>query len=303
MNFNICNYMAKEIYMDKPTYKFMIRKYLLGHLVRLFSYMAYTCSVFISESSLKLDKPIFIIGCSRSGTTIFNEIFGKHRDVANWSEAAQIFDSKYYSLHGDDLKAEENVSYFDSYRLRLFFNIYVLIKRRKRFMNKHPQNSLRIRYLNSIFPDALFVHLIRDGRAVIFSNCERTLTDGFRKKYPFGKFPKPVEWQKYMQLPLMIQFAHQWVDITTYIRDTAIQILKPDRYIEIRYEDFCKNPRKILHELDLFCRLDPNIRNYEIVPSELRNYNFKWQTGLSEKEIEDVEEIIGDCMHEYGYKI
>ena len=36
-------------------------------------------------------------------------------------------------------------------------------------MNKNLQNSFRVRLLNLIFPDAKFIHIIRDGRAVAFS--------------------------------------------------------------------------------------------------------------------------------------
>ena len=40
---------------------------------------------------------------------------------------------------------------------------------RPRFVNKNLQNSFRVRLLNLIFPDAKFIHIIRDGRAVAFS--------------------------------------------------------------------------------------------------------------------------------------
>ncbi len=288
--------------MDKPTLKYLIRIYCIGPLTRMASYTAYLGCPFIPESFLKLEKPIFIIGCSRSGTTIFNEIFSKHQDVANWSEAAQVFDLNYYSSDGDDLKLEKNASHFESYRLRLFFKLSMYARRRKRFMNKHPQNSMRIRYLNSIFPDAVFVHLIRDGRAVVFSNYMKTVKDKFRKRYPFGKFPKPELWRDYENLPLLMQFSHQWVDITRYIRNTANEILKPDRYIELRYEDFCREPHKILGELDAFCGLDIRRRDYRMVPGELKNYNFKWQDRLNEKDILEMEQIIGSCMTELGYR-
>jgi Sulfotransferase family len=40
---------------------------------------------------------------------------------------------------------------------------------RSRFVNKNLQNSFRVRLLNSIIPDAKFIHIIRDGRAAAFS--------------------------------------------------------------------------------------------------------------------------------------
>ena len=40
---------------------------------------------------------------------------------------------------------------------------------RSRFVDKTLLNCFRVRLLNAIFPDAKFVHIIRDGRAVAFS--------------------------------------------------------------------------------------------------------------------------------------
>ena len=39
----------------------------------------------------------------------------------------------------------------------------------KRFLNKNTRNCRRIRFLNKVFPDAKFIHIVRDGRAVVAS--------------------------------------------------------------------------------------------------------------------------------------
>lgn len=40
--------------------------------------------------------------------------------------------------------------------------------------------------LKAAFPDTLFVHLVRDGHAVLHSNLARTRRNGFRRKFSAG---------------------------------------------------------------------------------------------------------------------
>ena len=42
-------------------------------------------------------------------------------------------------------------------------------KAKKRFLSKSPAHSIKIEYLNEVFPGAIFVNIIRDGRPVVCS--------------------------------------------------------------------------------------------------------------------------------------
>src|SRR2546422_118126 len=52
----------------------------------------------------------------------------------------------------------------------------------RRYLDKLPRNPLRVLYLQSLFPDASFVFLRRDGRAVVSS-----LMTGWRSGARFGR--------------------------------------------------------------------------------------------------------------------
>ncbi|RMH17828.1 MAG: hypothetical protein D6701_07080, partial [Gemmatimonadetes bacterium] len=55
-----------------------------------------------------LDRPVFIVGCPRSGTTAFARLAGAHPDVVHWSEAGQVFQRRYYDADADhELSAED----------------------------------------------------------------------------------------------------------------------------------------------------------------------------------------------------
>ena len=88
----------------------------------------------------------------------------------------------------------------------------------------------RMHYLNSIFPDSRFVHIIRDGRAVVNSLMN---VDFWRKK---GGFKKPWwkngltnndlrMYDRYKQSPLALA-AIQWRRIIKVARDEALEISK-----------------------------------------------------------------------------
>ena len=52
----------------------------------------------------------------------------------------------------------------DHYR-RVVTEIQTIFSR-PRFINKYPQHGTRVRILNRIFPDAKFIHIIRDGTVI-----------------------------------------------------------------------------------------------------------------------------------------
>ncbi|MFH0911148.1 MAG: sulfotransferase [Planctomycetota bacterium] len=287
--------------LDPASRRHLVRRYGLGPLLRIASWGCCRLGRLRPGWVPTLDRPIFILGCSRGGTSLFADVFGRHRDLANWSEAAQVLHLDYYDPRRDDLRTEEDATEEEAVRLRCFFGGYRALLGRKRFVNKHPQNSLRIRYLRAIFPDAVFLHMIRDGRAVVASHCERMRKDAFRRAFPLGNFPRPERWQDLLALPLPVQFAHQWVDVTRYVKGTLAALYPPERILEVRYEEFCARPREVLRAADRFAGLDPDRRRSEEIPEAFPSQNFKWKGLLSAKEIREVEGILGESMRTWGY--
>ncbi len=258
-------------------------------------------SSLIPKSLQELERPIFVVGCSRSGTDIFMELFSSHADLSNWSEAGQIFELNYYNPNIDHLKSAASIKKSDAIRIKTLFGAYLRFQGKQRFVNKHPQNSLRIEYLNTLFPDAIFIHVIRDGRAVASSNYQKWKNEKFRQLYPFGCFPKPVNWRSYLELPILIQFAFQWKELVNHVRTTAASILSPERYLELRYEDFCSDPHGELARLDCACSLALHRRRYVQIPKKLNSQNHKWRQIMTVDEIIELEKIIAEDLAELDY--
>lgn len=291
------------LFADAVSKKYFLRKYIERPYLHLISGVAYRLGRWIPDHLTTLDRPIFVIGCSRSGTTVLAEYFGQHGEVANWSEAAQLFDLDYYNPDIEHYKDETSITEPDAFRIKFLASMYTRLRGRKRFMNKHPQNSLRIRYLKALFPDALFVHLIRDGRAVVLSSVVKTKQERYRHAYPLGNFPKPIGWRNYRSESIHAQYARQWKEIIEHVRQTASQVLSPQDYIEVSYETFCADTHSVLRNLDQFCGLNPAARDYTNIPAQLRSQNDKWKTSLDATQIREIERIMGDCLTTFGYAL
>jgi hypothetical protein len=249
----------------------------------------------------ELDRPIFVVGCSRSGTTAFIEHFRLHDLLCDWSEAAQIMEPNFYDPELDHLRTEEAATRENCWRLRFMFGAKTYLSRKRRFINKHPENSLRMGFIKAVFPDALFVHIIRDGHAVVASNYSRTQIDPFRRLWPFGQFPKPPCWRAILDKPPAVQFAYQWRDIVMFIRGFAAGQLSPRTYLEIRYESFCEDTRATVASVDKFCGLEGGKRKWSRIPNKLPNFNRRWDKIIPESDVSSVEQIIGPLNHELGY--
>jgi hypothetical protein len=233
---------------------------------------------------------------------LFLDIFKKHEDIANWSEAAEVIEPNYYNSGIDHIKLASDVNESDARRIKFLFGIFTRLKGKKRFLNKHPQNSLRIPYLDLIFPDAIYIHLIRDGRATVLSNISQIKKDKYRQKLPFGSFPKPDKWRDYTGKDYLEQFAYQWKFVIQYIRDSIKKLDNDGRYLEVKYEEFCNNPRSILNIIDEFCGLSKTGRNLDMVPEKFNVRSKFDSTEFSKSEKARLSKSINEFNQKLGYR-
>lgn len=159
----------------------------------------------------------------------------------------------------------------------------------------------RISYLRSIFPDAMFVHVVRDGRAVVDSLLR---VDFWREK---GGFDGPFwngalsdsdisEWETYDRSALAIA-SIEWRNVITGIRDEAAT-LGPGDYHEIKYEDYIADTAESISRLYTGCGLNASF-SHKLHP-QLSNMNEKYMER-SPDEIKCMQDIMGSYLLELGY--
>ncbi len=164
----------------------------------------------------------------------------------------------------------------------------------------------RLEYLVSIFPDARFIHVVRDGRAVVRSLMRVPFwRDTWRLNRPAwrgGLGDRELEqWEAYDRSPLALA-AVQWRAVVRSARDEAARCA-PTRYGEVRYEDFIANPHTTLDQLATFCGLRPSRAPHRFLDSrlDLRDMNLGWGEAFDPGELQMLNEVMGDTLEELGY--
>lgn len=162
----------------------------------------------------------------------------------------------------------------------------------------------RIGYLNSVFPDGLFVHVVRDGRAVVQS----LMNVGFWKAKggfdgPFwkgGLTEEDLAYWKAHQDPRILA-ALQWrriIDIT----DEESRQIAPERLMTVRYEDFISDPHALTRRVFQFCGLADDERAHDYIRTgvKLVNMNYKFETETDEL-VKKAHELMSPQLRRYGY--
>ena len=188
------------IFRARPRYHIYLIRGLLGY-----------CKVFG-----KLNPPVFIVGAPNSGTRALGKAVSLSPDLEDRSEARVLWDKDFHERRNDTLKTAEDVRTSDILRLRGNFCYYQWKSGKPIVLNRHPENSLRIHFIKKIFPSAKIIHIIRDGRAVVCSNCRSVMDNRDRLLNPFGSFLRPPGWRDRLDWPLLSQFAYMWNEAVLY---------------------------------------------------------------------------------------
>lgn len=117
---------------------------------------------------------------------------------------------------------------------------------RLRFVEKTPRNAFRIPFLNALFPDALFVFLLRDPVESISSMMELWENKNFHRSInlPGWSGPKgfrwcmalPPEWRELTGRPTAEIAAFQWRACNEAIMD-GLEAIPGERWCTLNYAD------------------------------------------------------------------
>lgn len=164
----------------------------------------------------------------------------------------------------------------------------------------------RIHYLRSIFPDAAFVHVVRDPRAVISSLLQVSFwREGQGTKQPWWENGLPEkyieEWESHGRSPVALA-AVQWKRVVELTWEEK-EALPPGRFIELRYEDFIKSPHQSISDLFRFLHLDDAsaAHHYLSTFGNIRNMNYKFREQLPAGEIKIIEQLTWQAAKIAGY--
>jgi len=277
----------------------------------------------------EMPDPVFVVGCSRSGTTItYETLAAAPRFLSFGYEIPQFWDGLYGPLNNDwESEAADERHANPSHRDAAFRFFYQRLGVGQ-ILDKTCINVLRIPYLYELFPKAKFVFIHRDGRDNISSMMDgwrKGRTDGgFGLTQFFGPSPAPVAinngefsewhfflppgWREYNNASLEEVCAFQWISANRRALD-ARNSIPEDQWIQIRYEEMVERPVEVFN--NIFQRLDVPFddrlkeicANLDRRPTSIVNgppQRQKWRKHNPEA-IERIMETIRPMMLELGY--
>ena len=301
---------------------------------------------------MSVDRPVFLVGMPRSGTTIVFERLAAHPDLAWPSNYADMWpgllsanllrpllDNPLLRLRGNKKQygkvrfgnrflpqPDEAYTFWERYAASDFRLGYLLgreapaaerervhraVSKLLRYQRKSRLAAKltgpgRIHYLHSLFPDARFIHLIRDGRAVVHS----LLNVGFWQQKggfdgPFWHGGPPAEelepWHRADRDPGVLA-AIQWAFVVRSTRAEAAT-LPPSQYREVRFEDFVADPDRTLTGMLQFGGLSERAFADATQPDRatVKNMSEKFRGEFDAARLERISEPMQPLLGEMGY--
>ena len=214
-----------------------------------------------------LVRPVFIIGCGRSGTTALGEVLGRHsrlaylnepRDIWLYEPRTDVWSARSRVRGGQLRLTSGDVQPTAAARIRRAFAAEVRLQRAERLVEKLPINAFRVGWLAGMFPDALFVHLIRHGLEVAASiarHAERAAWFGV-EGYKWRLLAERAGERGEADLVELCtdDFRRgllEWrLSVSTALDDLAE--LSAQRQLEVRYEQLVDQPVEVCRRLEAF---------------------------------------------------
>lgn len=111
---------------------------------------------------------VFIVGSPRSGTTLLQNLLNRHPKVAEWYEPYYVWE-KFFPVHESDVWDKNCLTGTVKNKIRSEFQLFREKSAKPIIVDKTPTNSFNINLISRIFPEAKFIHILRDGRDVTLS--------------------------------------------------------------------------------------------------------------------------------------
>lgn len=268
---------------------------------------------------LEHDGPVFVVGMNGSGTTMLLDSLGRHPELFAFPRETRLIpylmiDSQRFG----DLGVDDNFrALWDEARnlpafvvvnglrplplppdwaryprsvaavLDAIFRSFASREGKRRWCEKTPQHVQHIARLADAFPEASFIHVIRDGR-----DCAAS----FKRRW--GRTPE-----------LSI---YRWKKVVAEGRRQGVSI-GAGRYMEVRYEDITGEPEYWLRRICGFLGIPFNSAVLEssqpyldaadspVSGGGLRPNTGNWHKAFSSSTVDRLERIAGDKLRNLGY--
>jgi hypothetical protein len=280
-------------------------------------------------------SPFFIVGASRSGTTMLRLLLNAHsrlgvpKELAFFTLAMQkgvldawrngrlaapahqaflhAFLSKKHHIYREvdvaALEAEIVGRHPNDPRAAFerVMSVWLGEQGKQRWGEKTPKNLFYVDYIHRMFPEARFIHIVRDPRAVVYSmnRFARFLNDSVLNAFNWYLSVKDGYGRLRESVPESLVLTIRYEELVAGVEETARKMCA---FLGELYEpamlDFYRESESNIHpasqELGGVNTLTQPISTTSVD---------KWREGLAGREIAIVEAICGPLMKEMGYTL
>jgi hypothetical protein len=268
-------------------------------------------------------QPLFILGVRRSGTTLLRVILDRHPDLAVPDESyfiptlaarhrgridasrfcddvARISTLRDWGVRPADVGERIRPGAETADGVAAIFETYAAGRGKPRWGDKTPMYMSRLGLIDRLFPAALLVHVVRDGR------------DAARS---FLEMPAGLVTESWAHPRGVAGFACQWRTEVRAARDLGRRA-GPGRYLELRYEELVAHPEETLRTVSAFAGLEfdpamlayPGTLDLAAKPHQARLAQpptagvRDWRTEMAAADVAAFEAVAGDTLAACGYE-
>jgi Sulfotransferase family len=271
-----------------------------------------------------VSPPLFLLGVSRSGTTLLRVILDRSRGIAipdesffvpllarrhgRTIEAARFLDDvaripavRDWGVSTGDLASRVRSGMPTGEAIAAIYEAYAAGVGKPRWGDKTPMYMRHLPLLERLFPDAQYVHLVRDGREAALS---------------FLQMPEGTFTRTWAHPTTPAQFACLWRKEVRDARTLGGRI-GAARYVEVRYEDLVGDPESTIRAVCAFAAIpyDAAMLDYtEAVDVSAKPHQQRlltppttgvrsWREDMSAEDVAAFEAVAGDLLAELEYDV
>jgi len=166
---------------------------------------------------------------------------------------------------------------------------------KRRILSKQTANNRRIGLIARMFPDARYIHVIRDGRAVANS----TIRVPWWNDTPIWWMGGTAgEWEVRGKEPIELCGLYWQRTLEEIFRNKE---LLGEQYREVRYESLVDDVHSVIGEILDACDLRSGDKYLDSLPRALPDMNRKWRDQLDAAQQDTLRRAIGGFLEELGY--
>jgi len=269
-------------------------------------------------------RPLLVLGVSRSGTTLLRVILDRSPGIAIPDESffvpllarrhgrtvdaerflddvARIPTIRAWGLRAEDVAPRVRRGMATGDAIAAVFEAYAERAGKPRWGDKTPMYMRHLGLLERLFPDAQYVHLVRDGRDAALSFLEM----------PEGTFTRT-----WAHPTTPAQFACLWAKEVSDARVLGRRV-GTARYYEVRYEELVADPEGVVQAICAFAGLpfESGMLAYtdSVDVSEKPHQQRllrpptagvrSWRDDMAPGDVDAFEAVAGDVLRELGYTV